>query len=164
MYSVNDIKFRLVRNVLLSSKEYENIMNDMFKEKKFNPKSVFDILFLNERNIIEMKKLGHSIGLHSHSHPMKIENLSYNDQKKEYKDNIDYLSKILNCKKNEIKYMSHPCGSYNNDTLSILDNFGIELGFKQIMTIEKEKNMKKINNSKLEIARQDHSIIKKMMN
>jgi hypothetical protein len=66
--------------------------------------------------------------------------------------------------KNEIKFMSHPCGSYNNDTLEILKELGIELGFKQIMSIEPEKGMKKINNSFLEIARQDHADIFKRMN
>ena len=60
--------------------------------------------------------------------------------------------------------MSHPSGSYNQDTLKILKNLGIELGFKQIMTIEPEKDMKKINNSFLEIAREDHAEIMKMMN
>ena len=59
--------------------------------------------------------------------------------------------------------MSHPCGSYNQDTLKILRGLNIELGFKQIMTIESEKGMKKINNSSLEIARQDHSTIIKEM-
>ena len=38
--------------------------------------------------------------------------------------------------------MSHPCGSYNEDTLQILKELGIELGFKQVMTIEPEKNEK----------------------
>ena len=60
--------------------------------------------------------------------------------------------------------MSHPCGSYNNHTLEILKELGIELGFKQIMIIEPEKGMKKINNSFLEIARQDHAGIIKRMN
>ena len=60
--------------------------------------------------------------------------------------------------------MSHPCGSYNEDTLKILKELGIELGFKQIMTIEPEKGMKKINNTKLEIARQDHAHIMKIIN
>ena len=36
--------------------------------------------------------------------------------------------------------------------------------FKQMMTIEPEKGMKKINNSFLEIARQDHAEIVKRMN
>jgi hypothetical protein len=59
--------------------------------------------------------------------------------------------------------MSHPNGSYNLDTLEILKNLGIELGFKQIMAIEPEKGMKKINNSRLEIARENHSAIMKRM-
>lgn len=59
--------------------------------------------------------------------------------------------------------MSHPCGSYNKITLEILSKLGIELGFKQIMKVEPEKGMKKINNSYLEIARQNHSeLIKRM--
>ena len=40
----------------------------------------------------------------------------------------------------------------------------MELGFKHIMTIETEKGMKKLNNSFLEIARQDHAQIYKSMN
>ena len=60
--------------------------------------------------------------------------------------------------------MAHPCGSYNNDTLEILKELGVELGFKQIMTIEPEKGIKKLNNSFLEIARQDHARIYKSMN
>jgi|TARA_Y100000310_G_scaffold246378_1_gene251669 hypothetical protein len=81
----------------------------------------------------------------------------------QYQNNITILSEILEVNKNEIKYMSHPCGSYNKDTIKILTNLGIELGFKHVMTIEPEKGMTKINNSFLEIARQDHSMIIKMM-
>ena len=55
--------------------------------------------------------------------------------------------------------MSHPCGSYNQDTLDILVELGIEVGFKNLMVIEKEKNMKNINNSSLEIARVNHANI-----
>ena len=43
----------------------------------------------------------------------------------------------------------------------VLKELGIELGFKQIMNID--RNMKKINNSKYEIARQDHAHILRMM-
>ena len=60
--------------------------------------------------------------------------------------------------------MSHPCGSYNKDTLEILKELNIELGFKQIMTLEPEKGMKNVNNSNLEIARQNHSEIWKRIN
>ena len=48
--------------------------------------------------------------------------------------------------------------------VEVIKEFGIELGFKQIMSIEPEKGMEKINNSFLEIARQDHADIFKRMN
>jgi hypothetical protein len=163
-YSINDVKFRLVRNELLTKKKYDETMNLMFVEKKFEPKLHYKNLFFNKDDLVKLHSLGHLIGLHSHNHPLSIEKLSYNQQKEEYQKNLNLFSKILKIKKSEIKYMSHPCGSYNNDTLKILKNLGMELGFKQIMKIESKKGMKKINNSTLEIARQDHAQIIKMIN
>ena len=29
--------------------------------------------------------------------------------------------------------MSHPCGSYNSDTVKVLKKIGIKIGFKNIM-------------------------------
>ena len=73
---------------------------------------------------------------------------------------IDYIySRTTNLLKIYICYDSD-----EDITLKILKELGIELGFKQIMTIEQEKGMKKINNSFLEIARQDHAEIFKRMN
>ena len=163
-YSIRDIKFRLVRNEFLNIKEYRKIMFKMFEEKKFIPSEYYDKLFLTNKNLQKLKSLGHTVGLHSHTHPTLLESLSYKEQKNEYISNIKIISEILNINKSEIKSMSHPCGSYNNDTLKILKELGIELGFKEIMKIEPEKGMKKINNSNLEIARQDHSEIMKLMN
>ena len=125
----------------------------MLKEKKVNYKDLFKDLFFQKDDLIKLDNLGHLIGLHSHNHPTLIEKLSYDEQKIEYEKCLNSISNILNKPKNEIKFMSHPCGSYNNDTFEILKELGIELGFKQIMTIEPEKGMKKINNSFLEIAR-----------
>ena len=163
IYSIEDIKFRLVRDKLLNQNQYKDIMLKMFKEKKFDYKKYYKILFLDKFQTKKMQELGHVIGLHSHSHPTLMEKLSYNNQLNEYQKNINILSEILNINKNQIKCMSHPCGSYNEDTIKILSDLGMELGFKQIMSIEPEKGMKKINNSYLEIARQDHSQIMKII-
>ena len=163
-YSINDIKFRLVRDELLTRKNYQEVMLKMFKEKNFKPNVYYDSLFLNSEHLIKIKKLGHTIGLHSHSHPVQLEKLSFEEQTQEYNKNIKILSKILKCDKKEIKSMSHPCRSYNQDTLKVLKNLNIELGFKEVMTIDSEKKMKKINNSCLEIARQNHADIMAMMN
>ena len=162
-YSINDIKFRLVRNEFLTDEEYKTSMFKMFDEKNFNHKKFYEILFLNSKHLKKIKELGHLIGLHSHTHPTLLERLSYDEQLNQYQNNISILSDVLKINKTDIKYMSHPNGSYNKDTIKILTDLGIELGFKQIMTIEPEKGMTKINNSFLEIARQDHAAIIKMM-
>jgi len=163
-YSMEDIKFRLVRDVFLTKSHYEETMFLIMKEKQFNHKYFFKKLFFQKDDLIRLDRLGHLVGLHSHNHPTLLEKLNYDEQKDEYEKCLFLISNILNKSKNEIKYMSHPSGSYNKDTLEILQELGIELGFKQIMTIEKEKGMNKINNSFLEIARQDHAEIYKIMN
>ena len=163
-YSIEDIKFRLVRDIFLTKSQYEETMLLMFKEKQFNYKDFFKKLFFQKDDLIRLDSLGHFVGLHSHNHPTLLEKLNYDEQKDEYEKCLSSISNILDKPKNEIKYMSHPCGSYNKDTFEILKELGIELGFKQIMTIEPEKGMKKINNSFLEIARQDHAEIYKIMN
>jgi len=163
-YSIEDIKFRLVRDIFLTKSQYEETMLLMFKEKQFNYKDFFKKLFFQKDDLKTLDSLGHLVGLHSHNHPTLLEKLNYDEQKDEYEKCLSSISNILDKPKNEIKYMSHPCGSYNKDTFEILKELGIELGFKQIMTIEPEKGMKKINNSFLEIARQDHAEIYKRMN
>ena len=136
----------------------------MMKKKNFEPKKHYSNLFFDKKDLKELDSLGHLMGLHSHNHPTLLESLSYDEQKLEYENCISIISNIIKKPKNLIKSMSHPCGSYNNHTLEILKELGIELGFKQIMTTELEKGMKKINNSFLEIARQDHAEIVKRMN
>ena len=162
-YSIEDLKFRLVRDTLIDKSEYEKVMFNMMKEKKFKPEKFYSSLFFNEKDLINLDKLGHQVGLHSHNHPILMEKLSYKKQKTEYEKCKSIISRILKKSQSEIKFMSHPCGSYSQETLKILRELNIELGFKQIMTVEKEKGMIKINNSSLEIARQDHSIITKEM-
>jgi len=163
-YSIEDIEFRLIRDEYLKKKEYESAMFSLMNKKKFVPENFFSKLFFSKEDLKSLHKLGHLIGLHSHSHPTLIEKLDFEKQLNEYKTCISKLSDLLQISKHEIKWMSHPCGSYNQDTLKILSDLGIEIGFKQIMTIEKEKGMKKINNSYLELAREDHSKIMKRAN
>ena len=67
----------------------------MFKQKKFYPKKKFNTLFLSKSNIIKMKKLGHIIGLHSDTHPTNLKHLSYDNQLKQYNNNIKIISNIL---------------------------------------------------------------------
>ncbi len=153
-YSLDDIKFRFIRNKFLSRKNYKRIMLTMFNENNFDYKLECKNLFLSTNNVKKLSKLGHIIGLHSHNHPIMIEKKSSHIQKNEYKNNKKFLEKIINKK---IFSMSHPFGSYNEITLKILSKLNIDIGFKQ--TLRVDEKLKKINNSVLEIAREDHSNI-----
>lgn len=162
LYSYDDIKFRLVRDIFLGKEKYENIMLEMIKKKNINLKDFYPLLLFNKQDLKNLDSLGHMIGLHSHFHPTSMAKLSYKEQENEYSTNLNTLSEILEKPKNQIKHMSHPCGDYNNDTLKILKNLGIELGFKQHMFTDDK--VSKVNNSSLEIAREDHAKIMQRIN
>lgn len=161
-YSYQDIKFRLIRDHYLSAEDYNKIMKIMMARDKFNYRKFYKKLFLNKLIIKKLIDNGDEIGLHSHTHPTRLEDLSYKEQEKEYNINKLKLENLLNSENNmfrSIRSMSHPCGSYNADTLSILRKLNIKIGFKQIMGFEKDKFMNKVNNSNLEIARIDHALL-----
>ena len=151
-YSLNDIKFRLVRDLHLNKKQYEKTMKKMFQEKKFNYKKILKNIFLSKYNLKRLYSLGHKIGLHSHTHPTNIDLQSYKKQLNEYKKNQEFLKKILNCK--NLNSMSHPCGKFNKDTFKALDILNVDIAFKQEMPRTQKKNF-----SNLEIFREDHANI-----
>ena len=162
-YTIEDIKFRVIRDNYLDKKKYENIIFLMMKEKNFNQSEFEEKIFFNIDDLKKIDKLGHLIGLHSHSHPTLFEKLNYNEQKIEYEKCLSILSKILNKSENDIKVMAHPCGNYNENTLKILGKLGLELGFRSTMIIDNKMKLKKINSSPFEIARENHSnILKKI--
>ena len=157
-YSINDIKFRILRDEHLTKSDYHKLMKKLFLKKNFEPKKYFTKIFMNKKNIQKIIRDGHIIGLHSHSHPTNLEKFNKKQQEVEFRKNKSYLEKFSK----HIYSMSHPCGSYNKTTLSILKQLNIKIGFKQHLHIDKDKGMTKINNSNLEIARRDSSEFLKM--
>lgn len=153
-YTKNDKWFRYLRDNMLGKDRYEEIMLIIMNKKNFNPLVVMKKLWMSEGNISSLLKDGHTIGLHSYSHPTTLHLMDKKLQEKEYQKNYKHLSELLNI---NLFAMSHPCGNYNKNTLEILNAKKIEIGFRSSNFI---KNIK----SSLEIPREDHSIILKMMN
>ena len=60
---------------------YEKTMYLMLKEYKVDIDNLKSKLFFNEKDLLNLDRLGHVIGLHSHNHPTKIEKLTYKEQK-----------------------------------------------------------------------------------
>tara|TARA_Y100000589_G_scaffold329009_1_gene374489 strand:- start:25208 stop:26131 length:924 start_codon:yes stop_codon:yes gene_type:complete len=152
-YTENDKWFRYLRENYLKEK-YHLLMKKMMQDYNFNIKNESKSLWMKEKHLREIEVSGNIIGLHSHSHPTKISSLSYANQFKQYNLNMSYLKKILGHQ--NIISMSHPCGDYNLDTLKILKDLGIKIGFRSNMSIKKVR-------SSLEIPREDHANIMRLI-
>ena len=130
---------------------YARTMDTLMKGKGFNLESISDQLWRNNRQLHDLAEQGHVLGLHSYTHPTVMANLPRKTQKEEYEKNLDHLASILGSH-DKIKAMSHPCGSYNKDTLDILRDLGIEIGFRS--------NMSGVESpTSLELPREDHANI-----
>lgn len=146
LYSDADRLFRYSRDQLLGQDVYEKIMDEMIFSHGLTLKGLSEKLWLDAQCIKTLHNKGHVIGLHSHSHPTVLSALSKQDQQKEYKKNADVIEAVVGEKPVS---MSHPCNSYNGETLEVLKSLGIRLGFRS--------NMFQKEHGDLEFPRTDHS-------
>jgi peptidoglycan/xylan/chitin deacetylase (PgdA/CDA1 family) len=107
---------------------------------------------MSQIQIRELADNGHIIGLHTHNHPTNCAALAKSVQKREYAENISVLEQILGTRP---QTMAHPCGSYNGDTLDVLKDLGVKVGFRA--------DMEGAAASLLEQPRMDHAMILKIM-
>jgi peptidoglycan/xylan/chitin deacetylase (PgdA/CDA1 family) len=149
-YSLNDRIFRFLRDQVLGTEKYyfimDSMINSVMKERNLDLNEIGKTLWFDKERISRLGKQGHYIGLHSHTHPTNMAGLPKNEQLAEYKTNIEFLENILGKK---IIWMSHPCNSYNHETLEILQSLGIKYGFRANSTLKKY--------SSLELPRIDHA-------
>ena len=151
-YTESDKWFRYLRDQVLGVQKYEQLMLRLMALKGFTPNDVIDDLWMSEDDLKDVANRGHLVGLHSYSHPTQISKLNYEEQYSEYKKNLDHLSSVVG----DVVCMSHPCGDYNEDTLTILDEMGIRIGFRSSLS---ENTIK----GRFEIPRDDHANIYKAM-
>ena len=152
-YSRTDRIFRYLRDDVLGPERYHAVMSALIISFDFDVPAIVSNLWMTNEHLRTMRDEGHVIGLHSYSHPTRLAALSTEGQREEYRKNFDHLVKLLG---EAPVCMSHPCNSYSLDTLSILEEAGIRLGFRS--------NMQHIaNRSPFEFPREDHAnIIAKM--
>ena len=153
-YTEEDRWFRYLRDCYLDPKRYHSIMNEMMVAMNFNYRKHFSCLWMSEADLQRLDEMGHVIGLHTFSHPTKISIMEKDQQRLEYKKNYDDLRKLTG---SDINVMSHPCGDYNQDTLAVLKELKIEMGFRADMSIERII-------SPFEIPRRDHADLLRDLN
>jgi peptidoglycan/xylan/chitin deacetylase (PgdA/CDA1 family) len=145
-YTDADRRFRFVRDDVLGPEAYARIMDTMVARAGLQPATFAKQLWMGGAELTELHRKGHVVGLHSHTHPTRIERLPVETQREEYRKNFDYLHDLLG---DRPEAMSHPCNSYSRDTLMILRELGISLGFAA--------NMQTCGQSELEYPREDHA-------
>ena len=150
-YSEEDKKFKYCRDELLNYSQYEDIMFALIKKKEYDWSSFKNMLWMKEMHIKQLASSGHIIGLHSHSHSTTIHKISYEEQYNDYLINKNYLEEICHT---TIVAMSHPCGNYSEDTLKVLGEIGIKIGFLDYLYDSTPA-------SKLLLPREDHANILK---
>ena len=145
-YTEEDRQFKFFRDRVLQTWEYDALLTEMMAQAGYNVEYHRHNLWLTAAEVRQLSDNGHIIGMHTHSHPNEIAALSYEEQQIEYETNQRILQAI--CDK-PVTCMSHPCNSYNADTLRILEALGVEAGFRA--------DSNAAYSSRLEIPRIDHS-------
>jgi len=153
-YTENDKWFRYLRDKMLGVTRYEKLMLDLMEARSFDSAEVIKDLWMSEDNLKDIATKGHLIGLHSYSHPTQMSELNYDDQMNQYVKNLEHLEGLIG--KNKVVSMSHPCGDYNDDTLRILSDLNIQIGFRSNLSRADIK-------SKFEVPRDDHANVFKAM-
>ncbi|MCA9243447.1 MAG: polysaccharide deacetylase family protein [Phycisphaerales bacterium] len=144
-YSEADRRFRYVRDEVLGPRDYERVMDELIAAHGVSITDLARDLWMGETELRRLHKEGHVIGLHSHSHPTRLANLTPSQQRAEYADNLALLMDVT---RERPTTMSHPCNSYTDATLAILRDLGVTVGFRA--------NMAPGGGSTLELPREDH--------
>jgi peptidoglycan/xylan/chitin deacetylase (PgdA/CDA1 family) len=145
-YSDNDRRFRFVRDEVLGPDRYGAVMDRMLRDAQVDVRQVASQLWMTEQHVRELHAQGNVIGLHSHTHPTRLDHLEREAQRYEYRENHQHLHTMLSEKP---LAMSHPCNAYDNRTLDVLRGLGIKLGFRANMALRRA--------SELEYPREDHT-------
>ena len=153
-YSINDIKYRFVRDLILSRHEYEEMVTDLILEKGQTIEQLSEEIWINKSDVAHLHSLGHEIGLHSFDHPTNMRSLSISEQRYQYGQNHADLTQIVG----SIRSAAHPCGSYSKETLQILKSLGVKVAFNSSLSKEIESKAKWINN--LQMIREDIANLK----
>jgi len=152
-YTAGDRRFHFIRDRILGRERYFSQMDAMIDGSAMDVARESKKIWLTSEQVSEISKAGHVIGLHSHTHPTQLEKLPRTEQAWEYSKNNETLTAILGTPR---RSMSHPCNSYDFNTLEILDELGVEIGFRANMAPQQPA-------TRFEFPREDHANIMRMM-
>ncbi len=145
-YSESDRRFRFIRDEILGPARFGAVMDALMADTGVSAGELARNLWMDADCLRDLHAGGHVVGLHSHTHPTRLERLSLAGQWEEYSANYEHLRGLLG---ERPVAMSHPCNSYNEQTLAVLRRLGIRLGFRS--------NTARPRTCELDWPREDHA-------
>ena len=124
----------------------EKICNNLFKKIKIK-KEILKKFYMNDSQLIKLKKEGHEIGVHTKSHHW-MSMLSETQQKKEIKNSLNYLKKKKIIDKRWT--FCYPYGDYNVITKKVLKKLNCSAAFTTGNKPAMTKNIKKYDLCRLD--------------
>lgn len=147
-YSDSDRRFRYIRDEILTPAQYDELMLALMASMRADPQRIGRGVYMGPGELLELYRAGHVLGLHSHTHPMRMARLPAAEQRSEYAANAAALERLTGARP---LAAAHPCNSYSSTTLQLLRELGVRAGFRS--------NMEYANPSELEFARADHAML-----
>ena len=73
--------YRYLRNIYFKLNKFNQSLKDFFKQE-ISQVNKMESIWMDINDIKSLSKLGHYIGLHTHSHHINFTSLNYDEQKK----------------------------------------------------------------------------------
>jgi len=137
---------------VLGPQRYAQVMHALMAEHGVRAEDLADGLWMDRDCVRQLHAEGHVIGMHSHTHPTRLERLSLDAQHREYHRCYMEIRRVTGRAPTTV---SHPCNSYSEATLALLRDMGVRLGFRANRVLEEF--------SELEYPREDHANILRIM-
>jgi peptidoglycan/xylan/chitin deacetylase (PgdA/CDA1 family) len=153
-YSADDVRFRMLRDRVLTDAQYEHVMDDLIRARGLALTDLATDLWMTNDHLHALSGHGHVIGLHSYSHPMVLGELPRERQRDEYHRNARHLERVCGTAPVAV---AHPANSYSDDTIEILKGLGVRCGFRANMA--PRRHGAALNATPFELARDDQANI-----
>jgi peptidoglycan/xylan/chitin deacetylase (PgdA/CDA1 family) len=106
------------------------MINNLEKQGILDTAQALHNLWMGNEELRNLASKGHVLGLHSYSHPTTMGKMPVEEQREEYGKNFEHLSSLM---PSPPKSMAHPCNSFNEATVTVMNELGIHTGFRSDM-------------------------------
>lgn len=126
-YTDADRRFRYIRDEILDEPAFHAVMDAMIADWIDDPAEIHAGLWIQRDRLVSLSRVGHVVGLHTHTHLTNFPAVPADRQRFEFHRNAEMLAEFglppARC-------ASYPCGKYNGDSLAILGDMGVGVAFR----------------------------------